>query len=62
MQEKKSTQHSGLKCEKCGKDVTDKVANYSKQFHNKVLCMEYVINDGRIIKTIDGRRINNEQN
>lgn len=29
---------------------------------NKVLCMEYVINDGRIIKTIDGRRINNEQN
>lgn len=29
---------------------------------NKVLCMEYVINDGRIIKTIDGRRNKNEQN
>ena len=29
---------------------------------NKVLCMEYVINDGKIIKTIDGRRIKNEQN
>ena len=29
---------------------------------NKVLYMEYVINDGRIIKTVDGRRINNEQN
>ena len=29
---------------------------------NKVLCMEFEINDGKVIKAIDGRRINNEQN
>ena len=29
---------------------------------NKVLYMEYVINDGKIIKTVDGRRNKNEQN
>lgn len=29
---------------------------------NNALCIEYVINDGRIIKTIDGRTVDNEQN
>ena len=39
-QEKKESQHSGLKCEMCNKEVTDKVANYSKQNYKKVLCMD----------------------
>lgn len=29
---------------------------------NNALCIEYVINDGKIIKTIDGRIVDNEQN
>ena len=40
VEEKKESQHSGLKCEMCNKEITDKVANYSKQNYKKVLCMD----------------------
>lgn len=31
---------SGVKCEDCGKDVTQKVASYSQSKYNKILCMD----------------------
>ena len=37
-EEKKKTQYSGLHCEECDEDITDKVANFSKQNYGKFLC------------------------
>ena len=41
VEEKKASQYSGITCELCDAEVTDKVANYSKQHYNgKVLCYD----------------------
>ena len=39
-QEKKEAQHSGLICESCKCDITDKVADYSKKKYGKMLCYD----------------------
>ena len=38
VEEKKKSQYSGVQCELCTEDISDKVASYSKQFFGKVLC------------------------
>lgn len=38
VEEKKKSQYSGYQCELCTEDISDKVANYSKQHFGKVLC------------------------
>lgn len=36
----KKAEESGLKCENCGKAITQKVASYSQSKYGKMLCME----------------------
>ncbi len=36
----KGAEESGLKCEACGKEVTQKVASYSQSKFEKILCMD----------------------
>ena len=38
--EKKETQHSGLHCEDCDENITDKVAKYSKEIFGRYLCFD----------------------
>lgn len=38
IEEKKKSQYSGLKCEDCDEDISDKVAKYSKDIYGKCLC------------------------
>lgn len=45
IEEKKQNQsfisvYSGSKCEDCGKDITDKIAKYSKDIYGKCLCFD----------------------
>lgn len=39
-EEKKQSQHSGLKCEDCDENITDKVAKYSQDVYGKYLCFD----------------------
>lgn len=50
-EEKKQSQYSGLKCQDCDEDITDKVANYSKEKYGKCLCFKCQKNQP--IKEID---------
>lgn len=38
VEEKKASQHSGIHCEECDENITDKVARYSKEKYGKFLC------------------------
>lgn len=38
--EKKEAQHSGLHCEDCDENITDKVAKYSKEVFGRYLCFD----------------------
>lgn len=39
-EEKKASQYRGFHCEDCDEDITDKVANYSKQYYGRMLCYD----------------------
>lgn len=40
VEEKKANQYSGIQCEDCTEDISDKVAKYSKEKFGKYLCYE----------------------